>query len=108
MFVDSKIQRKKRLEQLFYQELSRVLPEVLQGEKSHLSTSRLTVMKVLASGDLKKIDVFVHTEKAEAFNIIRQRASKIRAIVAHSLNLRRTPEFHFLPWQDDIAFDSIL
>jgi ribosome-binding factor A len=108
MFVDSKLQRKKRLEQLFYQELSRVLPAVLQGEKGPLSTSRLTVMKVIASGDLKKINVFVHTEKVEAFNIIRQRASKIRALVAHSLNLRRTPEFHFLPFQDEIDFEALL
>ena len=102
MFVDPKIQRKKRLEQLIHEEIAQLMPSILSFERGKVA--RVTVMMVHASRDLKKVDVFLHTDSPEAFNLIRQRASKLRSMVAKCINLRRTPQLNLLPWVDELQF----
>ncbi|ETZ07212.1 ribosome-binding factor A [Holospora obtusa F1] len=99
MICPKKTQRKKKLEHLIHQEIAQVLHHVVCTEQSE--SSRMTVMKVCASEDLRKVNVFLHTNSSEKFNALRQKSGKIRFILANRINMRKIPEINLLPWIDE-------
>ena len=98
MFVDSKAQRKKKLEHFLHQEIAKLLQNILYFERG-AENMRVTVMEVHASKDLRKVNVFLSTSLPEVFEVIRQKSGKIRHILAEQVNIRRIPELYFLPWK---------
>ena len=91
------------------QSLKREISRILLTDINDISVKFVTINRVEVSSDLHYAKVYVsplgNADKNRAMRHIRKASGFIRMRIAHNVNLRITPEFHFIY---DNAFEEVM
>ena len=83
------------------QSLKREISSILLADMNDTAVKLVTINRVDVSSDLRSARVYLtpfgkSTDKNRVMRHIRNASGFIRTRIAHSMNLRVTPEFHFM------------
>ncbi len=81
-------------------EILKILQETILLDVKDPRVSRLTILRVDVTDDLRYAKVYYHSENEEAEKGLESAKGFLRSIIARELNIRFTPELSFIRVED--------